>query len=271
MAISLSPIINADTLNEVLNEPDLLVVDVGSAEDFETGHIPGAVQIDYAAFVTAHPPVMGLVAEADQLSLVFSSIGLTSEKFVIAYDREGGGKAGRLLFTLDAAGHAKGSLLDGGLKAWLAAGHGTESGNASVAHTKYETDLPGDNIADRDYILSKLGQDDVVFLDCRTAAEFSGQDARAARGGHIPGAVNFNWTDAMDPANPPNLRPENELRSAFEALGITPDREIIAYCQTHHRSSHTYIVLKQLGYTNLKGYPGAWSEWGNDPDTPVEV
>ena len=91
------------------------------------------------------------------------------------------------------------------------------------------------------------------------------------RGGHIPGAVNFNWTDAFDPANPPSVSDLGALAERFEGMGITPDKEIVLYCHTHTRSSHTYMLLKQLGYQNLKGYPGAWSDWGNDPDTPIEL
>ncbi len=270
MATDLTPVISAETLHKQLANPDLLIVDVSSAEDYEAAHVPGAVHIDYADFVTAEPPVMGLVPDAASLSQAFSAMGLSEGLHVVAYDREGGGKAGRLLFTLDAAGHSAGSLLDGGLGAWMNAGFEISSGGAQSTPTGYQTPRPGNNLADKAYIQSRLGAPDLALLDCRTPAEYNGTDVRAQRGGHIPGAVNFNWTDAMDPDNPPSLRPEAELRGMLEAIGVTPDKEVIAYCQTHHRSSHTYMVLKQLGYKNVKGYPGAWSDWGNDPDMPVE-
>ena len=271
MPLNLPHIISAETLHDLIGEPDLLVVDVSSEADFLHAHIKSAVQVDYAAYVTAHPPVMGLIPDAGQLSLVLSSIGMTEDKHIVAYDREGGGKAGRLLYTLDALGIHNTSLLDGGLQAWVAAGYGAETVPHEVAHTSFKADMVGENAVDKDYIQSRLGDDNVVFLDCRTPAEYSGLDVRAAKGGHIPGAVNFNWTDAIDPDNAPKLLPENVLRQMFEQIGVTPEKEVIAYCQTHHRSSHTYQVLKQLGFQNVKGYPGAWSDWGNDPDTPVEA
>ncbi|MDX1513585.1 MAG: rhodanese-like domain-containing protein, partial [Gammaproteobacteria bacterium] len=90
------------------------------------------------------------------------------------------------------------------------------------------------------------------------------------RGGHIPGAVNFNWTDAMDPEAQRRLRPRERLLEDLADLGVTPDREVVTYCQTHRRSSHTYVVLKSLGFERVRGYPGSWSDWGNDPSTPVE-
>ena len=116
-----------------------------------------------------------------------------------------------------------------------------------------------------------VGDPDVVFLDTRTPEEYRGINVRALRGGHIPGAVNFNWLDAIDQARNLRLKPAEDLRRLLEAAGAGPDKEVIAYCQTHHRSSHTYVVLKSLGYPRIKGYPGAWSEWGNLADTPVEI
>lgn len=270
-AISLSPIISPAALAERLGDDKLLVVDVGAPAEFAAAHIPGAVQIEYGDYVSGQPPVGGLISDEAQLSQAFSAVGISNDKHVVAYDRQGGGQAGRLLYTLDALGHTAGSLLDGGLQAWAQAGHALEDGPSEAAQSDFAAVLQGANVADKAYIQSRLGADDLALLDCRTAGEFDGSDMRSARGGHIPGAVNFNWTDAFDPAKPPSLRDLGELRQHFESLGVTPDKEVIAYCQTHTRSSHTYMLLKQLGYTKLKGYPGAWSDWGNDPNTPVET
>jgi thiosulfate/3-mercaptopyruvate sulfurtransferase len=115
-----------------------------------------------------------------------------------------------------------------------------------------------------------LGQADFVPLDTRSPGEYAGIDIRAARGGHIPGAVNMNWTEAMDPGRQLRFKPDHTLRRMLESKGVTPDKEVVVYCQTHHRSAHTYIVLKHLGYPRLRGYPGAWSEWGNSAELPIE-
>ena len=123
----------------------------------------------------------------------------------------------------------------------------------------------------KNYILTRLGDADVVFLDTRTPEEYRGVNLRAARGGHIPGAINFDWVKAIDREHNLRLKPPAELRRLLESEGVTADKEVIAYCQTHHRSSHTYVMMKSLGFPRIKGYPGAWSEWGNLPDTPVEV
>ena len=93
---------------------------------------------------------------------------------------------------------------------------------------------------------------------------------RALRGGHIPGARNLNWLDTIDTTNNFRLKPSEDLQFMLNQIGITPDKEIITYCQTHHRSSHSYVMLKSLGYTRIRGYPGSWSEWGNSSETPIE-
>lgn len=254
-----------------LDDPALLLLDLRAPDAYAQGHIPGAVQLDYAALVRAAPPVMGLLPEAAQLSQVLAAIGLTPERQVVAYDDENNGRASRLLWTLDALGHAGLSLLNGGLVAWLADNRPLSQTPTIPTVSDYQAQLANPAVvADKNYILGRLGQADFLPLDARTAAEFSGEDVRSARGGHIPGAVNLNWLETIDRARATRLLPDAELRRLLEARGATPDKELVVYCQTHHRSSHTYMLLKHLGYPRVRGYAGAWSDWGNDPSLPVE-
>ena len=269
MSASLPFILDSAELHPQLGNQGLLIVDLSKPDTFARQHVPGAVNLDYAQLVSARPPVMGLLPDAAQLSRVLSGIGLTPDKHVVAYDDEGGAKACRLLWTLEVIGHKPISLLDGGLRAWLAAGFPVEGGAASNLPSDYHAVIGLDAKADKAYILERLNHPDVALLDTRTRGEYSGSDKRAARGGHIPGAANLDWTQAL--ASDLRLKPVQELRAMYEKLGMSQDKEIIVYCQTHHRSSHTYVVLKALGYPRVKGYPGAWSEWGNSTDTPVDL
>ena len=265
-------LIEPEQLQPHLADPAVLIVDLCDPTRYAAGHIPGAVHLDYADLVRVEPPAMGLLPTEARLSEVLSRIGLTPGRQVVAYDDEGNGRAARLLWTLATLGHERASLLNGGIHAWDAAGGSLETGLRESPRSVYQARFiePPTAVADQAYILARLGQPDLALLDTRTPAEFAGLDVRAARGGHIPGAVNLNWTDAMDPQRQLRLQPDPVLRKLLERRGVTPDKEVIVYCQTHHRSAHTYWVLRYLGYPRVRGYPGAWSEWGNTPDVPVE-
>ncbi|GBE10274.1 thiosulfate sulfurtransferase [bacterium BMS3Abin12] len=263
-------VMEPEELEARLDSQGLLVVDLSKPEVHARIHIPSAVHFDYGRIVAARRPIGGLLPDEAALGEVLGSTGITPETHVIAYDDEGGGKACRLLWTLDVLGHRKFSLLNGGLHAWANETHPVESGVTPPAPAHYPAKIATTGHADRNYILARLGDDSVRLLDARSPEEYRGFKRLAARGGHIPGAVNLEWTRAMDPNRNLRLRPEEELRAMLESLDVTPAHEVITYCQTHHRSAYTYIVLKALGFERIRGYPGSWSEWGNLDDTPVE-
>lgn len=263
-------VVEPEVLEPLLGTDGLLLVDLCKPAGYPVGHIPGAVSLRYGDIVADQRPVGGLLPDAARLGTVLSALGLTPEHWVVAYDDEGGGRAGRLLWTLHALGHRRVSILNGGMHAWANEGHRLERGVVSPVPAQYTARIQGKCVADAAYILERLGTDDIALLDTRTPQEFTGEKRFAARGGHIPGAVNMDWVLAMDPGRNLRLRADGELREMLEGLGVRPEREVIVYCQTHHRSSHTYTVLKYLDYPRVRGYHGAWSEWGNRQDTPVE-
>jgi Rhodanese-related sulfurtransferase len=263
-------ILEPDTLDAQRSATGLLIIDLSRPETYARAHIPDALHLNYAEIVATRPPMMGLLPTEAHLSRVLSSLGLTPDLHVVAYDDEGGGKAARLLWTLEVVGHQHYSLLNGGLRAWANEGHPMDDAPVTGAPRHYPVTCHEDAVATKDYILGRLGDPDFALLDARSPAEYQGIDQRAARGGHIPGAVNMEWTLAMDFERNLRLKPEEELRQMLAERDITPEQEVITYCQTHHRSALTYAVMKSLGYARLRGYPGSWSEWGNDPDTPVE-
>lgn len=126
-------------------------------------------------------------------------------------------------------------------------------------------------VADTEYIKSNLQNNKTGFLDARSIEEYTGTSKYAQRTGHIPGAKHFEWTNALDADNNYRFLPKEKLQALLNELELTQDKEIIVYCQSHHRSSLSYLMLKYLGYEKVRGYPGSWSEWGNRTDTPIEI
>ena len=268
--LDLPLIIEPEILEKSLGYDNLLIVDLSKADTYRKMHIPGAVHLEYPRILGAEKPRMGLLPDDATLARVLSSIGIDEHTHVVAYDDEGGGRASRLLWTLEVAGHSRYSLLNGGLHAWANEGHPLDDAAVTPVAKTFSVRHNNAACADTAYIIEHLGNPDCCLLDVRSPDEFNGVKRFADRAGHIPGAVNMEWTSAMDPGRNLRLKQAHELMTQLAAIGVTPDREVIVYCQTHHRSAHTYIMLKSLGFERVKGYPGSWSVWGNSMELPVE-
>lgn len=250
---------------------DVLLVDLSKPENHAQHHLSGSVHLDYSRIIRMAKPVMGLLPETKELEQVLGAIGVGPDTHVVAFDDEGGGKAARLLWTLDCLGHHSYSLLDGGLLAWVNEGLPTDQTLTAPVPKVFKAQPNETPIAGTEHILQNLNNAGMCLFDNRSPAEFSGEKKFAQRGGHIPGAINWDWTEAMDQGRNMRLKPLNQLQTTLSGMGVTPDKEVICYCQTHHRSSLVYVLLKLLGYPHIKGYPGAWSDWGNRSDTPVNA
>lgn len=261
-------VIEPADLAERLHAPELILVDLTSAARYAEGHLPGARFVDPKQTQLGQPPAPGLLPSKAQLEALFGLLGHRADAVYVVYDDEGGGWAGRFIWLLDVIGHRHYHYLDGGLHAWLAERRPLSREVPAAAGGPVALHLDSAPIATREYLESRLGADDLVVWDARSPQEYRGEKVLAARGGHIPGAVNFEWTAGMDPARA--LRIRSDIAEQLQALGIVAEKEIITHCQTHHRSGFTYLLAKALGYPRVKGYAGSWGEWGNLPDTPIQ-
>ncbi|RLT92156.1 sulfurtransferase [Ketobacter sp.] len=269
--ISLPLLIEPDDLEPCLGHPNLLLVDLCRPEQYAAAHIPGAIYLPFTQLMSGHMPGPGKLPSTNALSQLFSALGLTPDTHVVAYDDEGGGWAGRLIWTLDMLGHPHYSYLNGGLHAWAQAQKPLEEGVNVPIPSTYQVQLHNGPSITKDEILQRLELPNFVVWDARSPEEYLGLRQGAAKNGHIPGAVNYEWVRAMDRHNGLRIRDHNAIRQELAALGITADKHIVTHCQSHHRSGFTYLLGKILGFEQIQAYPGSWSEWGNDPDTPVET
>ena len=251
-----------------LHAPDLILVDLSSHQRYLSGHIPGARFVDGKRTQASPPAAPGLLPEKAQLEQLFSELGHHPQATYVVHDDEGGGWAGRFIWLLDVIGHGRYHFLNGGLTAWQAEGLPLSQDAPAPKHTPVSLTLSDAPTASADYLKSRLGAADLAIWDARSVEEYRGEKVQAARGGHIPGAIHFEWTAGMDPARA--LRIRQDIAEQLEQRGLSADKEIITHCQSHRRSGFTYLVAKALGYPRVKAYAGSWGEWGNLPDTPVE-
>jgi len=255
---------------------DLVLVDLSNLEVYEKNHIAGARHLPYASIVRSEPPVGGLLADQDSLTDTLNSAGIGRDSWVVAYDQSGGAAASRLIWTLHAFGFERCSLLDGGLQSWASAGFDvSDQAPSPPAIPKHaaKLNLQRHNVVNASELLDEINSgDELLVIDARSEKEFTGSDKRSERAGRIPGAKWQEWTVLLDSNK--QLLDKAALEKKFADIGLSKrddKRRIVVYCQTHQRSSLTYVVLKQLGFNNVVGLEGAWSAWGNRNDTPVEI
>jgi thiosulfate/3-mercaptopyruvate sulfurtransferase len=262
-------LVDTQWLVQHLNDRDLRVIDMrNSPDEYATGHIPGAVYLSVnQARVALKKPGFALPPDYE-IEERLGQLGITKDTMVVIYDDQGGLNASRLFFTLEYAGHKKVALLNGGITKWAAEERPLSKTAPQVSKTVYQVHVETQRVAAAGWIAANLGKANLALVDARSPAEFRGKDLRAKRGGHIPGAVNIEWTNNL--AGDKTFKPAEELLALYERAGVTKDKTIVSYCQTMHRGAVTYFTLRLLGYSDVRGYDRSWSEWGNDPTVPVQ-
>ncbi|SHJ88486.1 sulfurtransferase [Paramaledivibacter caminithermalis] len=246
-------LVSANELKDMIDKGEVKVVDFRDAK-LPGGYIPSSVKIargDIAATVNG---VKGMIAPKEQIEKVLGAAGITNEDTVVIYDADNELWAARLWWVMKVYGHDDVRLLNGGLKAWEAAGFETEKSPADVEAATYTAKEANKSlIADLDMVKASYDNDKLIVLDTRSEKEWND--------GHIPRAVWIEWTKALNEDG--TYKSADELKKIYEAAGITADKEaIIPHCKSAVRAAHTMFALTELlGYENVKNYDGSWLEY----------
>jgi thiosulfate/3-mercaptopyruvate sulfurtransferase len=243
------------------------IIDVRPSGDYQEGHIRGAAPFDTARLRT-NVGQASFLPTAAEFARIAGELGISNDRPVVIYDQGASARAARLWYVLDHYGHPKVALLNGGFDKWKKEGRAVTSEASAVARASFTTREKVASLCSADQLASKLGKKDVVILDVRSDDEYQGKAGRAQRKGHVPGAVNMEWKNNLTQAG--TFKPAEELRALYLKSGVTPEKEVVTYCQSGGRASHTLFVLRLLGYQKARNYYGSWEEWGNRSDTTIE-
>jgi thiosulfate/3-mercaptopyruvate sulfurtransferase len=284
-------LVETSWLLEHLNDPHLRIVDmrgyvrtverdgvqdalyVGARDEYQQGHIPGALYIDWSSdIVDPGDDVEAQVAPAAQFGLLLGRLGIGDQHLVVAYDAHPASQfATRLWWALKYYGHNQVVVLNGGLPKWQRENLPLNTTIPSYSPAVFTPIVQPELRATASDVLALLGQQDATLIDARERGQYTGEIVRGhGRAGHIPGALSLPREELIDPTTG-TFRSSEELARIFASAGVVPEQRVVAYCNGGVAATTVLFSLAMLGYPRLTNYDGSWNEWGKRQDLPTEV
>ena len=269
-------LVDADWAQAHLTDPSVRFVEVDvDTTAYSQGHIPGAVGWDWTSQLS--DGVRRDLASREDFAALLSQSGIGPDTTVVLYGDNNNWFAAFAYWQLKLFGHDDVRILNGGRKYWLDNGLSITTDEPTPTPTRYQLPERDDALrAFRDDLLPRLGDPGLALVDVRSPAEYNGEiiappglSETAQRAGRIPGAVSIPWAQTVREDG--TFKSPDELRALYEAKGVTPDKDVVAYCRIGERSSHSWFVLHELlGYRRVRNYDGSWTEWGSLIGVPIE-
>jgi thiosulfate/3-mercaptopyruvate sulfurtransferase len=251
-------LIEAEALQKPGALAGVIIVDARPQKIYDESYIPGAVWFDTSAPGEKIDPAR------------LAKLGIATDSSVVIYDDGNAKDAARLWWRLKYSGQERVALLNGGVVAWQAAGGKLTNEAKETKAIERQERQTNKRLATRDDVLTILKDKSAQIIDARSEKEYCGESKLAKRAGAIPGAVNLEWCDLID-AKSKKFKSADELSKIFKDAGIALDKPLVTYCQSGGRASVMAFGLELMGAKDVRNYYKSWSEWGNDPDVPIET
>jgi thiosulfate/3-mercaptopyruvate sulfurtransferase len=246
-------LVGTEWLNDHMVDPRMRIVDLRESDSYAESHIPGAVSLDLNEIGHRRGPCDNIVLPPDAFGSVVARLGIGNEDTVVAYDEHWGLPSARFVWALHYYGHPSVAVLDGGWDRW-------EDDDLAVTNvvpeqrtTDFQARPAAPVYADRAWVEGAMTRPGVVILDTRSQAEFDQ--------GHVPGAIAWDWFNAVPVGSWACSRDPEDLRSELGELGVRPSDEIVVYCRSGMRAAHSYLVLRNADFERVRLYDGSWQEW----------
>jgi thiosulfate/3-mercaptopyruvate sulfurtransferase len=279
-AMAASPIVDTQYVADAIAR-NAIVWDVRAADAYGKGHIAGAISIGDAAKILRDDNTEDFIA-TDRIEKILGTAGLDPKREIIVYGSRGSWNPYFGLYTVQYFGGRNVSVYHEGIEGWTAAGRPINSEASRLAPIALKLDASSNVAVTTKEMVERLNNPNVQIVDARTPREFAGEDIRAIRGGHIPGAINIpyehNWIDPETPGKLARKQVSNNAGMSLKSVDdlkrlyskLDPSKETIVYCQSGVRASETAGVLQHLGFSNVKVYDSSWLGYGNTLDAPAE-
>jgi len=270
-------LVTTEWLAEHLNDDGVVVAEVDENPDvYDEGHIPGSIKLHWRDDL--QDPVERDLVEREVFERLLGARGISNDTTLVLYGDKNNWFAAYAYWYLKIYGHEDVRILDGGRQKWIDEGREVTTDVPSPQQAQYQAKERDESIrAFRDAVREGIGAGEKALVDVRSPQEYSGElisppgyeQEGAQRAGHIPTAQSIPWAQAV--RDDGTFKPADELRQLYEGKGVSPEKEVTAYCRIGERSAHTWFVLRELlGYETVKNYDGSWTEWGNLVDVPIE-